>query len=56
MESRNIKDLELHEAGSYIKNLDDIKDYLECVIQEDDTIDDVAYSIQVLTTALERLK
>lgn len=56
MKSRSIKDLELHEAGSYIKNLDDIKNYLQCVISEDNTIDDVAYSIQVLTTALERLK
>ncbi|MEG1232308.1 MAG: hypothetical protein RSE18_00605 [Acinetobacter sp.] len=56
MKSRSIKDLESHEAGSYIKNLDDVKDYLQCVISEDNTIDDVAYSIQVLTTALERLK
>lgn len=53
---RSIKDLELHEAGNYIKNLDDVKDYLQCVISEDNTLDDVAYSIQVLTTALERLK
>lgn len=53
---RSIKDLELHEAGIYIKNLDDVKDYLQCVISEDNTIDDVAYSIQILTTALERLK
>lgn len=53
---RSIKDLELHEAGSYIKNLDDVKDYLQCVISEDNTIDDVAYSIQILTTALDRLK
>lgn len=56
MKSRSIKDLELHEAGSYIKNLDDVKDYLQCVILEDNTIDDVAYSIQILTTALDRLK
>ena len=27
-----IKDLETHEAGSYIKNLNDVKGYLECVI------------------------
>jgi len=53
---RSIKDLGLHEAGSYIKNLDDVKDYLQCVISEDNTIDDVAYSIQILTTALDRLK
>lgn len=53
---RSIKDLELHEAGSYIKNLDDVKDYLQCVISEDNTIDDVAYSIQILTSALDRLK
>lgn len=53
---RNIKDLESHEAGIYIKDLDDVKDYLQCVISEDNTIDDVAYSIQILTTALDRLK
>lgn len=51
----NIKDLETHEVGSYIKNLDDVKDYLECVIQEDETLDDVKYSIEVLSSALERL-
>lgn len=50
-----IKDLETHEAGSYIKNLDDVKDYLECVIQEDETLDDVKYSIEILSTVLERL-
>ena len=55
MEKRNIKDLELHEAGSYIKNLDDVKDYLSCVISEDETLDDVQYSIQILSKALERL-
>lgn len=56
MKSRSIKDLELHEAGNYIKNLDDVKDYLQCVISEDNTIDDVAYSIQVLAAVLERLR
>lgn len=56
MKGRSIKDLELHEAGSYIKNLDDVKDYLQCVISEDNTIDDVVYSIQILTSALDRLK
>lgn len=50
-----IKDLETHEAGSYIKNLDDVKDYLNCVIQEDETLDDVKYSIEILSAALERL-
>lgn len=51
----NIKDLETHEAGSYIKNLNDVKDYLSCVISEDETLDDVKYSIEILSTALERL-
>lgn len=55
MENRSIKDLELHEAGSYIKNLDDIRDYLSCIIQEDETIDDVKYSIEILSAAMERL-
>lgn len=55
MKKQNIKDLETHEAGSYIKNLTDVKDYLECVIQEDQTLDDVKYSIEILNTALERL-
>lgn len=55
MRKRSIKDLELHEAGSYIKNLDDVKDYLSCVISEDETLDDVQYSIQILSKALERL-
>lgn len=55
MEKRNIRDLELHEVGSYIKNLDDVKDYLSCVISEDETLDDVQYSIQILSKALERL-
>lgn len=50
-----IKDLETHEAGSYIKNLDDVKDYLNCVIQEDETLDDIQYSIEILRAALERL-
>lgn len=50
-----IKDLETHEAGSYINNLDDVKDYLECVIQEDKTLGDVKYSIEILSKALERL-
>lgn len=50
-----IKDLEAHEAGSYIKNLNDVKDYLECVIQEDETLDDVKYSIEILTIALDRI-
>ena len=55
MKKRSIKDLELHEAGSYIKNLNDVKDYLECAIQEDKTIDDIKYSIDILSVALERL-
>ena len=55
MSKRSIKDLEIHEAGSYIKNLNDVKDYLECVIQEDQTLDDVKYSIDILNVALERL-
>ena len=55
MKKQSIKDLETHEAGSYIKNLTDVKDYLECVIQEDETLDDVKYSIEILSTALERL-
>lgn len=55
MEKRSIKDLELHEAGGYIKNLDDIRDYLSCIIQEDETIDDVKYSIEILSAAMESL-
>lgn len=55
MKKRSIKDLELHEAVSYIKNLDDVKDYLSCVISEDETLNDVQYSIQILSKALERL-
>lgn len=55
MKKQSIKDLETHEAGSYIKNLTDVKDYLECVIQEDGTLDDVKYSIEILSAALERL-
>lgn len=55
VEDMKIKDLETHEAGSYIKNLDDVKDYLECVIQEDETLDDVKYSIEILSIALGRL-
>ena len=55
MINQSIKDLETYEAGSYIKSLDDVKDYLECVIQEDQTLDDVKYSIEILRTALERI-
>lgn len=55
MKKRSIKDLELHELGSYIENLDDVKEYLQCVIEEDQTIDDVKYSIEILIVALKRL-
>lgn len=51
-----IQDLKTHENGDYIKTIDDVKQYLELVIQEDKTIEDVAFSISILTTALERLK
>lgn len=55
MTKRSVKDLELHELGSYIENLEDVKEYLQCAIEEDQTLDDVRYSIEVLTTALKRL-
>lgn len=55
MTKRSVKDLELHELGSYIENLEDVKEYLQCAIEEDQTLDDVKYSIEILTTALKRL-
>lgn len=55
MTKRSVKDLELHELGSYIENLDDVKEYLRCVIEEDQTLDDAKYSIEILTVALKRL-
>lgn len=55
MTKRSIKDLEMHELGSYIENLDDVKEYLQCVIGEDQTLDDAKYSIEILTVALKRL-
>lgn len=55
MNEQKIKDLKTHEAGSYIKNLDDVKVYLECIIQQDETLDDVKHSIEILSAALERL-
>lgn len=55
MKKQSIKNLELHEAGSYIRSLEDIKDYLSCIISEDETIDDVKYSIEILNSALKRL-
>ena len=50
-----IEDLKTHESGSYIKSIEDVKGYLECVIQEDKTLEDIVYSIQILTIALERI-
>ena len=52
VEMVNINDLNNHDM-SYIKTMDDVKDYLGCVISEDESFDDVQYSLELI---LERLR
>ena len=51
---KTIDDLNSHDM-SYIKTIDDVKDYLGCVISEDDSFSDVQYSIELLLGRLKEL-
>lgn len=47
---------ELKELGSGIKTVSDIKDFLVCISEEDESIEDIQFSLRILIVAIERIK
>ena len=51
-----ISELPLHDSADYLNNMEDIKSYLRVAIIEDNTLDDISYSIAIVVKAIEKLK